>query len=89
MRLSIIIPCYKVEKYIRRCLDSILNISLSAQECEIICFDDCSPDNTPYILNEYANHYSNIKVIHADANIGVGGGEMSLRKQQEENIYGL
>lgn len=74
MRLSIIIPCYKVEKYIRRCLDSVLNINLPSADYEVICFDDCSPDNTPHILDEYANLYGNIRIVHSCANIGVGGG---------------
>lgn len=62
MKFSIIIPCYKVEKYISACLDSVL-----AQKCdswEAICTDDGSPDGTGAILDEYAAKDSRIKVIH-------------------------
>lgn len=58
-KFSIIIPCYKVEKYIRACLDSVL-----AQKCdswEVICTDDGSPDETGRALDDYLReHFSNI-----------------------------
>lgn len=58
-KFSIIIPCYKVEKYIRACLDSVL-----AQKCdswEAICTDDGSPDETGRVLDDYLReHFGNI-----------------------------
>lgn len=59
---SIIIPCYKVEKYIRECLDSVL--AQTETSWEAICVDDGSPDNTGKILDEYASKDRRIKVIH-------------------------
>lgn len=62
VELSIVIPIYKVEKYLERCIQSIINqmdIYL-----EIILVDDGSPDRCPFICDEYANKYDNIEVIH-------------------------
>ena len=65
MRLSYIVPVYKVEKYIRQCVDSILAQTL--EESEIILVDDCSPDNCPSVCDEYAERYPDkIKVIHKE-----------------------
>lgn len=60
--VSIIIPIYKVEKYISRCVDSIL--SQDFKDYEIILVDDGSPDKCPQICDEYAKAYTHIKVIH-------------------------
>ncbi len=67
--ISIIVPVYKVEKYISRCIESIL--SQSYRNYEIILVDDASPDNCPQICDDYANKYDNIFVIHLK-NSGVG-----------------
>ena len=77
-RLSILIPCYNVERYIRRCLESIYRINLSYNEYEVLCFDDCSTDSTPSILDEYAERFKNFWVLHSRANIGPGGGRNRL-----------
>ena len=50
--LTVIVPIYKVEKYLRRCLDSIVNQTY--KNLEIILVDDGSPDNCPVICDEYA-----------------------------------
>lgn len=60
--LSIIVPIYKVEKYLRKCLDSIL--ADHYENKEIILVDDGSPDHCPEICDEYANRDPRIKVIH-------------------------
>ena len=61
-KLFFIIPVYKVEDYLRRCVDSVL--SQTYENIEIILVDDGSPDNCPTICDEYASKYTNIKVIH-------------------------
>lgn len=60
--ISIIIPIYKVEPYLQRCLDSILNQTYS--NLEIILVDDGSPDGCPQICDDYATKDNRIIVIH-------------------------
>ena len=62
--ISIIVPIYNVEKYLRRCLDSLL--AQTFRDIEIICVDDGSPDGCPQILDEYGRNDSRIKVIHCE-----------------------
>lgn len=61
-KVSVIIPIYKVEQYIRRCIESV--IAQTYQNLEIILVDDGSPDNCPMICDEYAKIDDRIKVIH-------------------------
>lgn len=60
--ISIVVPVYKVEKYIRECIDSILNQTL--KDIEVILVDDGSPDKCPNICDEYAHKDSRVIVIH-------------------------
>jgi len=62
--VSIIIPIYKVEPFLRRCLDSIVNQTYT--NLEIILVDDGSPDNCPQICDEYATKDNRIIVLHKD-----------------------
>lgn len=66
--ISVIIPAYNIEKYIGRCLDSLLKQTY--KNLEIIVVDDGSTDDTAKIIDEYTYSYDNIKVIHK-ANSGV------------------
>lgn len=72
-KISVIVPVYKAEKYIRRCVDSIL--AQTYQNLEIILVDDGSPDHCPAICDEYAGKDSRVKVIHKE-----NGGELSARE---------
>lgn len=67
--ISIIVPIYKVEKYIKRCIDSLL--AQTYRNYEIILVDDGSPDDCPQICDDYRKKYSFIKVIHKQ-NQGLG-----------------
>lgn len=60
--ISVIVPVYKVEKYLDRCINSIINQTY--QNLEIILVDDGSPDNSGVMCDEYAVKDSRIKVIH-------------------------
>lgn len=62
VKLSIIVPVYNVEKYLDRCVQSLLNQSLT--NIEIILVDDESPDNCPAMCDDYAQKDNRIKVIH-------------------------
>lgn len=59
-KISVIIPCYNVEKQIAHCLDSILNQTLHGAGMEIICIDDKSTDDTLHILEEYEKSFPEI-----------------------------
>ena len=63
-KLSIVIPCYNVEKYLRQCLDSVINQVL--KDIEIILIDDGGKDNCPQIIDEYAAKDSRIIAIHKE-----------------------
>lgn len=60
--VSVIVPIYNVEKYLKRCIDSILNQTY--KNLEIILVDDGSPDKCPQICDEYAKEDDRIIVIH-------------------------
>ena len=68
VKISVIIPVYNVEKYLSRCLDSVLGQSL--REIEVICVDDCTPDGSAAIINSYAQLHSRVKAIHKAQNEG-------------------
>ena len=59
--VSVLVPCYNVENYVRQCLDSVTGQTL--KDMEIICINDGSTDNTPAILREYASKDSRIRII--------------------------
>lgn len=64
--LSIIVPIYKVEQYLHKCVDSLLQQDLSPEEYEIILVDDGSPDRCGEICEEYAAGHANVKVVHRE-----------------------
>lgn len=64
VKVSIIIPIYNVEKYLDRCMQSLLNQTL--KDIEIIMVDDGSPDNCPKMCDEYAKKDNRVKVVHKE-----------------------
>lgn len=68
-KVSVIIPVYNVEAYLRQCLDSV--ISQTLDDIEVICINDGSTDNSLDILNEYSQKYDNFKVF-SQKNSGQG-----------------
>lgn len=71
-KLSIIVPIYNREKYLRKCLDSVINQTL--KEIEIICVNDGSTDGSLEIINEYAKKDNRVKIINKE-----NGGVASAR----------
>lgn len=69
-RLTIVVPVFKVQGYIRECLDSILRQSFT--DIEVIAVDDCSPDGSGRILDEYAERDRRVTVLHLSENVGLG-----------------
>jgi len=87
--LSIVIPVYNVEKYINRCLQSVLAIDYSKDEYEIIIVNDGTPDNSMSIVGKVASEFSNMKIIEQE-NRGLGGARNTgLRNAVGEYIYFL
>ena len=70
--ISVIVPVYKAEKYLDKCVQSIVNQTY--KNLEIILVDDGSPDNCPQMCDEWAKKDSRIKVIHKE-----NGGVSSAR----------
>lgn len=62
MIISVIIPIYKTEKYLRQCIDSVLK--QTHKKIEVILVDDGSPDECPLICDEYGQKDARIKIIH-------------------------
>ena len=79
--ISVIVPVYKVEKYLSRCIDSI--ISQTYQEWELFLVDDGSPDRSGVICDEYSNKDSRIRVFHKK-----NGGVSSARNLALEYVCG-
>lgn len=69
-KVSIIIPCYNVERFLDRCMNSMVSQTLS--EIEFILVDDKSPDGTPEKCDEWARKDSRVKVVHKQHNEGLG-----------------
>lgn len=84
IKVSVIIPVYNVEKYLRECLDSVVNQTL--RDIEIICINDGSPDNSLAILQEYAKRDSRFVIVDQE-NQGVGRSRNTgIRKARGEFV---
>lgn len=86
MLISVIIPVYKTEKYINRCLESVTNQTY--RNLEIIIVDDASPDNCPEICDEWAKKDSRIIVLHTE-NKGVANARNTALKIASGDFIGF
>ena len=83
-KISVIIPVYNVEKYLRRCLESVINNTYT--NLEIICINDGSSDNSLKILNEYAARDSRV-VVFSKSNGGLSSARnKGIKKSTGEYI---
>ena len=80
-KLTVVVPVYNTEKYLRKCLDSLVNQTF--KDIEILCINDGSKDNSHIILNEYAKKDPRIKIFNK-----VNGGLSSARNMGIENARG-
>ncbi|MCM1174200.1 MAG: glycosyltransferase [Blautia sp.] len=71
VKVSIIIPVYNAEKYIKECLDSVFKQTF--QELEVLCIDDCSTDNSIELIRQAALQDSRLILIKNEKNLGAGG----------------
>ncbi len=81
IEVSVIVPIYRIEKYLPECIDSLLDQSFL--NFELLLVNDGSPDNCPNICDDYAAKDSRVKVIHKE-----NGGLLSARKAGLENAKG-
>ena len=72
-KVSVIMPVYNAEEYLRNALDSVINQSMDFENIELILVDDKSSDNSRSIIEEYSSKYSNIKPIFLEENSGCPG----------------
>ena len=82
-KISVLVPIYNVENYLRECLDSLVNQTL--EDIEIICINDGSTDNSLQILEEYSLNDSRIKIINK-ANSGYGN-SMNIAMDKASGEY--
>lgn len=89
-KVSLIIPIYNVEKYIRECLDSALRQSFLPDEYEVILVNDASTDSSGRIAKEYSNRYEHFYLVTHQENLGLGPARNSgLDKSQGEFVFFL
>lgn len=70
--ISVIIPVYNVEKYLARCIESVL--SQTYTDMEILCVDDCGKDASMEIAEQYAVQFPDtVRIIRSQKNVGLGG----------------
>ena len=79
--ISLVLPVYKVEKYIHRCLSSVTNQTL--MDIEIICVDDGTPDNSCSIIEQFASEDARIRLVHKK-----NGGLSSARNEGLKHARG-
>ena len=85
MILSIIIPVYKVVKYVRKTLDSVFPENFSDEEVEVIVVNDGSPDRSMDIVNEFTSHQS-LRIINQE-NQGLSGARNTSISTQIRAIF--
>ncbi len=88
MRLSVIIPFYNVEKYISECLDSVYSQDIPESEYEVICINDCSPDNSRQIVLDYQRQHPNLILLEHETNKMLGAGRNTgLRAAKGDYVW--
>ena len=86
-KLSIIVPIYNVEKYVRECVDSIFRQGLPENEYEVILVNDGTPDNSIGVISEFIEGHNNVILINQD-NQGVSiARNAGLRESQGKYVY--
>ncbi len=85
--ISIIVPIYNVEKYLARCLNSLVNQTM--KEIEIICVNDGSPDQSQVIIDEFVKDYPKqvISIIKQNGGLGCPKSRSSLRSRRICALY--
>ena len=86
--ITFIVPCRNEEKNIRPTVNEIVNSLLKNQEYEILIINDCSDDNTEFVIKEICENNSNIVLINNRKNLGYGGSFIkALKYANKEYVY--
>ena len=83
VKFSIIVPVYKVEAYLDRCVDSLIHQTIDQEQLEILLVDDGSPDRCGALCDQYAEQYPFVKALHKE-----NGGLSSARNYGVERASG-
>lgn len=87
MKLSIIVPCYNVEQYVEKCIDSLENQDIPIDDYEILAYNDESKDNTLCVLEKLTKKYPNVKIA-SHKNKGLSGTRnRGIREAQGDFIW--
>ena len=86
-KISIILPIFNVEDYIKDALKSIVNQTIGLEHLEVIMVDDCSTDKSGEIMDEYANKYENFTAIHLPENSGAAGKPRNVGMEKATGDY--
>lgn len=88
MMVSVVIPIYNVEDYIRKCIESVLNQTLT--DIELICVDDCGTDESVRIVEEYAKTDNRVRLLFHKRNRGLSAARNTgLREATGKYVYFL
>ena len=86
--LTFVVPCYNVERYVQCCLDSIYGIGLNENRFEVLCVNDCSPDDVNRILERNMSIHDNMRIIVHEENKGLSGARNTgIREARGEYIW--
>lgn len=86
-KISIIVPIFNVEKYIRKALDSILKQTIGLENLEVIMVNDSSTDKSGDIINEYDKEYENFVAVHLPKNSGGAGKPRNVGIENSSGKY--
>lgn len=86
-KISIILPVFNVENYIRDSLDSIIKQTIGLDNLEVIMINDCSSDKSGEIIDEYASKYENFNAIHLTKNSGAAGKPRNIGIKKANGEY--
>lgn len=86
-KISIILPIFNVENYLKAALDSIVNQTFDFNDFEVLMVNDCSTDSSGEIMDEYANMYDNFIAIHLDENSGTAGKPRNMGLERASGEY--
>jgi len=86
-KISVIIPVFNAEKYLKTAIESVINQTFGFENIELIIVNDCSTDNTKEIIEEYFEKYDNIVGIHLAKNSGYPGKPRNVGIKQASAPY--